>query len=67
MKKRRIVLIGYNVASQSLCNLQAQIKELKPDNPVLRVKKDSTRYVRRPRDVVVTWGPTAPCVHVDNS
>ena len=67
MKRRRIVLVGYKIGSASLKNLQQQIKELRPNNPVLRVARDSTRYVRRPRDVVITWGPTAPCTFVDPS
>lgn len=64
MKKRRVILIGYKIGSQSLKNLQQQIKDLKPDNRVLRVRKTSTTYKRRLRDVVLNWGPCLPSQHV---
>ena len=32
---------------------------------MLRVRKDSVRYKRRPSDRIVAWGPTAPCPHTD--
>lgn len=65
VKRRRIILIGYNVASGSLKNLQQQIKELRPRNTVLRIKRDSTRFVARPRDVIVAWGPCLPSLYVN--
>jgi hypothetical protein len=64
-KRRRIILIGYNVASGSLKNLQQQIKELRPNNTVLRIKRDSNKFVARPRDVIINWGPCLPSPYVD--
>lgn len=63
--KKRIILIGYKLGSQSLKNLQQCLKEQQQDRDVLRVDKNSTKYKRRPSDVVVAWGPVAPCPHVD--
>jgi len=65
MKPKRIILIGYKIGSRSLKNLQSNLKEDQQDRRVLRVRKDSVRYKRRPSDRIVAWGPTAPCPHTD--
>ena len=64
-KQKRIILIGYKIGSRSLKNLQTQLKEDQNARRVLRVRRTSIRYKRRPSDHVVAWGPTAPCPHVD--
>lgn len=63
MKQKRIILIGYKIGSRSLKNLQANLKEDQQDRRVLRVRKDSVRYKRRPSDKIVTWGKVAPSPH----
>lgn len=65
IKKKRIILIGYTIASRSLRNLQNDLKEEQDDRRVLRVRKNSLRYKRRPSDKIIAWGPTAPCPHTD--
>lgn len=65
MKQKRIILIGYNIFSRSLRNLQSQLREDQQERRVLRVKKTSIRYKRRPSDKIVAWGPTLPSPHVD--
>jgi len=65
MRKKRIILIGYKIGSRSLKNLQTNLKEQQEDRRVLRVRKNSVRYRRRPSDSIVAWGPTAPCPHTD--
>lgn len=64
-KQKRIILIGYKIGSRSLKNLQLDLKEDQQDRRVLRVRKDSVRYKRRPSDKIIAWGPTAPCLHTD--
>lgn len=64
-KPKRIILIGYKIGSRSLKNLQTSLKEDQQDRRVLRVRKNSIRYKRRPSDKIVAWGPTAPCPHTD--
>lgn len=64
-KQKRIILIGYKIGSQSLKNLQADLKLDQQDRRVLRVRKDSVRYKRRTSDKIIAWGPTAPCPHTD--
>lgn len=59
-KRKRIVLIGYNHASEGLKNLQETLQEMCPERRVLRVRKDSERYKRRPSDLIVTWGNIGP-------
>lgn len=65
MKQKRIILIGYKIGSRSLKNLQVNLKEDQQERRVLRVRKDSVRYKRRPSDMILAWGPTAPCPHTD--
>ena len=65
MKQKRIILIGYKIGSRSLKNLQTQLKENQQERRVLRVRKTSLRYKRRPSDKIVAWGPTLPSPHVD--
>jgi len=65
MKQKRIILIGYTIFSRSLRNLQSQLREDQQDRRVLRVKKTSTRYKRRPSDKIIAWGPTLPSPHVN--
>lgn len=64
-KQKRIILIGYKIGSRSLKNLQTQLKEDQHDRHVLRVRKNSIRYKRRPSDKIIAWGPTAPCQHTN--
>ena len=64
-RKNRIILIGYKLGSRSLRNLQTNLKEEQDARRVLRVRKTSTTYKRRPSDIVVAWGPTAPCPHTN--
>ena len=64
-KKKRIILIGYNIASRSLKNLQANLKEKFPTKRVLRVKRTSPTYKRRISDNVFNWGPCLPSQHVN--
>lgn len=64
-KQKRIILIGYKIGSRSLKNLQTQLKEDQQDRRVLRVRKNSIRYKRRPSDKIIAWGPTAPCPHTN--
>lgn len=64
-RKKRIILIGYKLGSRSLRNLQTNLKKEQNARRVLRVRKTSTTYKRRPSDVVVAWGPTAPCLHTN--
>lgn len=63
MKKKRIILIGYKIGSQSLKNLQTNLKEQQDSRRVLRVRKNSVRYRRRQSDMIVTWGKVAPSPH----
>lgn len=65
MKQKRIILIGYKIGSRSLKNLQTQLKEDQNERRVLRVRRTSTRYRRRGSDRILAWGPTNPCIHVD--
>ena len=62
---KRIILIGYKIGSRSLKNLQTQLKEDQTARRVLRVRRTSIKYKRRPSDCIVAWGPTAPCQHTD--
>jgi glutathione synthase/RimK-type ligase-like ATP-grasp enzyme len=64
-RKKRIILIGYKLGSKSLRNLQSNLKKTQNERRVLRVRKTSTTYKRRPSDVIVAWGPTAPCPHTN--
>lgn len=66
-KQKRIILIGYKIGSRSLKNLQTQLKEDQNARRVLRVRRTSLRYRRRPSDCIVAWGPTNPCPHVDQA
>lgn len=65
MRQKRIILIGYKIGSQSLKNLQQQLREDQDQRSVLRVRKTSTRYRRRLSDKIIAWGPTLPSPHVD--
>ena len=66
-KQKRIILIGYKISSRSLKNMQQQLREDQTDRRVLRVRRTSLRYKRRPSDKIVAWGPTTPCPHTDQT
>jgi glutathione synthase/RimK-type ligase-like ATP-grasp enzyme len=65
MRKKRIILIGYKIGSRSLKNLQTQLKEDQNVRNVLRVRRTSVRYRRRPSDSIIAWGPASPSVHTN--
>lgn len=67
MRPKRIILIGYKIGSRSLKNLQQQLREDQQQRRVLRVRRTSTSYRRRPSDKIIAWGPTLPSPHVDQA
>ena len=55
MKTKRICIVSYNMRSQSVKNLQQALQKV-VDIPVLRIKKDSTKYQPRYTDYILNWG-----------
>ena len=59
MKNKRVVIIPYNIGSQSAKGLQEVLQSILAI-PVIRVRRDSTKYQPRYTDYIINWGCATP-------
>lgn len=59
MKNKRVVIVPYNIGSQSAKGLQEVLQSILAI-PVIRVRRDSTKYQPRYTDYIINWGCATP-------